>query len=192
MNYHSVEAFLHEPCLQQNPISAGFSKGGTHRLDMLHSCLISVTSLLDLFLTQPLTAYYALPAIELSSIGQALVTVFKLSMVDEPGWDLAYVRKTAKTPEYFDRMISNFEQVGAIIDQSQPEPCRNSFPTGCAMAMGKIRAVYKARIAAENAQNTTQEQTNMMMQDGFAYGDAIDWMDDVYWQELLNEGNFFQ
>ena len=193
MNYHSTEVFLYEPALQQSPIAVGFVKGEPHRLDMLHSCLTSAKSLLDLFLAQPLSVYFALSVIELSHIGQSLATIFKLAIVDEPGWDLAYVRKTVNTCDYFERIISNFDQVGGIIDQSQPEPCRNAFATGCANAMRKIKGVYEARIAAETAQNTSQEQTNSMGLDGMLNSDQmIDWMDDVYWQELLNDGNFIQ
>jgi hypothetical protein len=192
MTYHSTEIFLYDPALQQSPIAVGFVKGEPHRLDMLHSCLTSAQSLLASFLAQPLSIYFSLCVIELSHIGQSLATIFKLTMVDEPGWDLTYVRKTANTCDYFDLMISKFEQVGAIIDQSQPEPCRNSFPTGCSNAMRKIKGVYEARIAAETAQNTSQEQTNSIGLDGIINGDQIDWMDDVYWQELLNDGNFMQ
>ncbi|TVY19923.1 Transcriptional regulator WAR1 [Lachnellula arida] len=174
MNYHSTENFLYEPALQQSPIAVGFA-------------------LLDLFLTQPLSVYYTLTSIELSHLGQSMATIFKLSMIDEPGWDLTYVRKTVNPRDYFDRMINNFDQVGTVIDQSQPEPCRNSFPTGCANAMRKIRGVYEAKIAAETAQTTSQEQTNSLALDGMLNGDQmIDWMDDAYWQDLLNDGNFMQ
>ncbi|TVY27504.1 Transcriptional regulator [Lachnellula hyalina] len=193
MNYHSTEIFLFEPALQQSPVAVGFVKDEPHRLDMLHSCLTSSKALLDLFLTQPLSVYYTLTSIDLANLGQSMATIFKLSMVDEPGWDLTYVRKTINPRDYFDRMINNFEHVGRIIDQSQPEPCRHSFPTGCANAMKKIRGVYEARMAAETAQDTSQEQTNSLALDGLLNGDQmIDWMDDAYWQDLLNDGNFMQ
>jgi len=193
MNYHSTEIFLFEPALQQSPVAVGFVKDEPHRLDMLHSCLTSSKALLDLFLTQPLSVYYTLTSIDLANLGQSMATIFKLSMIDEPGWDLTYVRKTINPRDYFDRMINNFEHVGRIIDQSQPEPCRHSFPTGCANAMKKIRGVYEARMAAETAQDTSQEQTNSLALDGLLNSDQmIDWMDDAYWQDLLNDGNFMQ
>ena len=190
MTYHSTEIFLYEPALQQPPITVGFVKGEPHRLEMLNSCLTSAQSVLDFFLSLPLSAYFSLWLIELSNIGQALATIFKLAMVDEPGWDLTYVRKTVNPCDYFERMISKFAQVGVIIDESQPEPCRNSFPTGCSNVMRKIKEVYEAKIAAETTQNTSQEQTNSMGLDGIIMADPIDWMDDFYWQELLNDGNF--
>ncbi|TVY94178.1 Transcriptional regulator, partial [Lachnellula willkommii] len=175
------------------PYCRWFRKNEPHRLDMLHSCLTSAKALLDLFLTQPLSVYYTLTSIELSHLGQSMATIFKLSMIDEPGWDLTYVRKTVNPRDYFDRMINNFDQVGTVIDQSQPEPCRISFLTGCANAMRKIRGVYEAKIAAETAQTTSQEQTNSLALDGMLNGDQmIDWMDDAYWQDLLNDGNFMQ
>ncbi|TVY78222.1 Transcriptional regulator WAR1 [Lachnellula suecica] len=192
MNYHSTEIFLYEPCLQQHPIAIGFTMGDPQRIDMLHACFVSAKSLLDIFLGQPLSVYSSITVLELSHIGQGLVTFFKLSMVDEPGWDLAYVRKIIGAGEYWDRLISNFEQVGAVIDQSQPEPCRNSFPTGCSNAMRKIKGVYEAKIAAETAQNVSDEQAVSLGLDAMIYGDQIDWMDDVYWEEMLNDGNFLQ
>lgn len=186
MNYHSTEIFLYEVSLHANPISIGFNTGSSQRMDMLHACLVSAKSLLDLCLSQPLSTYHALSVIELSHIGQGLATVFKLSLIDVPGWDLSYVRKTISTCDYFDRLIGNLEQVGLFIDQSQPEPCRNSFPTGCANAMRRIKGVYEAKIAAEQARDS-------VVFEGMGIpADQMDWLDDSYWQELLNDGTFLQ
>lgn len=190
MTYHSIEIFLYEPSLQQNPIALGFRFGSSHRIDMLHACLESAKSLIELFLAYPLSAYFGLPVTELSHIGQAFATLFKLSMLDVPGWEVTYVRKMLVDADYFNRLISNFEQVGAVIDQSQPAPCRNSFPTGCAGAMRRVKALYDAKIGAEPTQTSEQEPPSSTVLEGVLHVDQMDWMDDVYWQELLNDTNF--
>lgn len=96
------------------------------------------------------------------------------------------MRKTISTCEYFDRLITNLDQVGTEIDQSQPEPCRNSFPTGCANAMRRIKGVYEAKVAAE------QERDTAILEGMGIMSDQMDWLDDAYWQELLNDGTFLQ
>ena len=96
------------------------------------------------------------------------------------------MRKTISTCDYIDRLINALEQVGSFIDQSQPEPCRNSFPTGCANAMRRIKGAYEAKIAAEQARDSVVFEGIGMP------GDQMDWLDDAYWQELLNDGTFLQ
>ncbi|RDL32382.1 uncharacterized protein BP5553_08838 [Venustampulla echinocandica] len=162
MNYRGIEIFLYKPALHSNPISIGFNTGNSQRMDMLHSCLVSAKSLLDPNLEQPLSVY------------------------NPPPPDLTYVLKTISTYDYFDRIIANLDKVGALIDQSLLELCRNPFPTGCANAMRRIKSVYEAKVAAEQARNS------VVFEGVGINGDQMDWLDDAYWQELLNDGTFLQ
>src|SRR4051794_20567879 len=98
MTYHSAEIFLYESSIY-NSFSPNFS---SQRIDMLYSCLLAAQSLLEVFIAQPLTSFYGFAVVNLSQIGQACSTLFKLSLVEEVGWDLAQIRQTVNLGGYLD------------------------------------------------------------------------------------------
>ncbi|KAF4615887.1 hypothetical protein G7Y89_g15228 [Cudoniella acicularis] len=195
MSYHTSMVFLYESSIQPssfptNPTSFNYT---SPRLDMLFICLQSCKSVLDLCLAEPLSSFRRLSSIQLSHVGHAISALFKLSLVEEPGWDLAEIRKTANVLEYFDRFIANFEQAGKEIDTMQRETCRDCFPTGCSRAMRRVKGVYESRAAAGGQLGDIgiEELATLPPPDG-TFPEQFDWVDDVYWQELLNDGNMWQ
>lgn len=116
----------------------------------------------------------------------------RLSLIDEPGWDLPHIRKTANLLDYFDHLISNFEEVGAAIDQNQREPCRMSLASGCAMAMKKVRGAYVVKEASASGPQPSQEQPGAGGIDTGINFEQFDWIDDGYWQELTGDMGVIQ
>ncbi len=63
-------------------------------------------SLLDAFLTLPLSVYHVVPVQNMSQVGFCLINLFKLTFAEDPGWDLAHVRETVNLASYFDHLVS--------------------------------------------------------------------------------------
>ena len=63
-------------------------------------------SLLDAVITLPLAAYHAFPFPNLPQVALGLFTLFKLAIVEDPGWDLVHVRETINLASYFDHLVS--------------------------------------------------------------------------------------
>ena len=119
-------------------------------------------------------------------MGVACSTLFKLSLVDEVGWDLAAIRTTVSFKEYFEKARINLEQVGLAIDHNQREPCKSSFYTSGAVKMRKIQMWYEAKIAKE-AQPTDgrpPEISDPLSMDNLGiYGDR-------FWEDFMIDGGF--
>ncbi|RDL40971.1 uncharacterized protein BP5553_00950 [Venustampulla echinocandica] len=190
--YHSAEVYIYQPSIHPSSHGVSFGTGNAQRLELLYACLISCKTLLDLYLALPLSVYYTVSIVELAEMGHGLTALSRLSLVEQPGWDLAHVRKTVNLLDYFGRLISNFEEVGAAIDQSQPEPCRMSLATGCALAMKRVRAVYEAKVAPESEPQPLQEQPGTAGMNISMNMEQFDWIDDAYWQELSSDMSFLQ
>jgi len=152
---------------------------------MLYSALISTKSLLDLFVSQPLVSYFGFCIPSLAQIGQALSTLFKLSVTDEVGWDLQHIRRTVNLSAYFDQLISRFEEAGAQIDNIQTSPCRESFQTAGAKAMARVKCWYEQKVALES-ESSLQPQLSMSGLDDLFAVNSFDYLDDAYWQELMD------
>lgn len=120
-------------------------------------------------------------------MGIACSTLFKLSLVDEVGWDLTNIRKNLPFKEYFEKSRINLEQVGLAIDQNQREPCKPSFYTSGALKMKKIQMWYEAKVAKESSQpidGRPPEISDPLAMDNLGiYGDR-------FWEDFMNDGGF--
>jgi hypothetical protein len=155
---------------------------------------MAAKSLLDNLYALPLSSYYGFSIITLSQLGYGLSTVFKLSFIEDPGWDLAHVRSTANLGQYFEHFIANFEQVGAQIDNSQPIPAKIAFCTGCSRAVGRIKGWYETRLAAETEEKQQEEQPGLTGLDDILGGENFQYWDQAFfqgdWEEIM--GDFMQ
>ncbi|CAG8954323.1 hypothetical protein HYFRA_00005946 [Hymenoscyphus fraxineus] len=182
--YYSVEVFLYEPIIQSNPPSFVFGNGNAQRLEMLSTCLLAVQKLLDLSIAQKVSRFAALSGPQLSFIGLGLSTLFKLSVVEQPGWDLAQVRQSVKIFDYFDHLIKQFEAVSVTADQLHPEPCKLSFSEGCGRALKRTKGVYETKMGVVSGANLVPEHEISGI-DGGLPSMEFDWIDDAYWQDMM-------
>jgi len=153
---------------------------------MFYACLMSCQTLLNSFIETPVSAYFGFSLMDLAHIGHSCSTLLKLSLVEEPGWDLAHVRQTVNAGYYLDQIASKFIQAGNAIDQIQNRVCSESFPTGCGRAMMRVKAWYETKISVETVQDppAPQAETNVM---GMGDTLSVDQMmlDDADWVEFV-------
>jgi hypothetical protein len=183
MNLHDSNVFLYGIALQK-VLFPDTAPG--QRLDLLYACLISCQTLLDEFVNMPVSSYLGFSLLELAHIGHCCSTLLKLSLVEEPGWDLMHVRQTVNAQYYFDQLSTKFIQAGNAIDQIQNRVCSESFPTGCGRAMLRVKAWYEAKLAAEAFQDAhvPQDETNTMDM-GAAFSIDQMMLDDADWLEFV-------
>jgi hypothetical protein len=169
----------------------------TQRLDMLYASLMSAKSFLDVFLTLPVSLCNSMSIVTLSQLGHAMSIAFKLSFIEVPGWDIAHVRSTVDMNSYFEQLISRFEQAGAQVDNSQAVPAKRSFCSGGALALGRVKGWYDARVAADAEKGRQEElQTGLTGMEDLLSGEKFDDFDDMYllgdwkWEDIM--GDFMQ
>jgi hypothetical protein len=189
MTYYSAEIFLYESSLY---VLSTPSTLTSQRIDMLYACLLSTKSLLDVIIAQPLSSYFGFSVTNLAEMGHACSTLFKLSLVEQAGWDLTHVRQTVNLVAYFDQLISNFEEAGATIDRAQRSPSKESFPTGCSRAMGRVKGWYEAKLALDLETQGHQNPTSVTGVDDMMNWNGFDYLDDSYWQEIMADMTFMQ
>jgi hypothetical protein len=190
LSYRSAEVYIYENGLQKAlfPTST-LDPTPSHRLDMLYACVISTKGLLDSYLMHP-SSFFEFSALDLGHLGHGLSTLLKLSVLDDPCWDLAYLRRTVDLVSYLNQLIEKFEAAAATLAALQLGPNKESFSRGCARAMKRVQNWYEARLAAEAAQNVSKEQNDAMQIDDMMGVDQFDYMNDVYWLELMGDAAF--
>lgn len=186
MASQSSEVCLYDLCLQKyvftNPLNL-------QRLDMLYACQVTTKMLLDTLAALPQSFFATLSTMSVTQLGHGLSTLFKLSMVEDIGWDLAQVRENADLRVYFNHFISVFGKAGAELDISMRGSCPESFPTLCSRSLAKIIGWYNSKLASDVQSAEMQEQTGGYV-DEFTGGPGLNYLDDFDWQEFM--GDFMQ
>jgi len=106
MSYYSVDVFLLDAAILEAMKTQTYNP---RRIDLRWSCFMASKSVLDTFLTVPLSNYHAIPYPMLCHVSFSLMNLFKHAFLEDPGWDLAYVRDTIKLESYFEILVSYHE-----------------------------------------------------------------------------------
>ena len=83
-------------------------------MDSLYACVESVKSWFETFFTVHPTAYIGFPFPIFSQLVRCLVTLYRLSALDDPAGDKKGVQKTADLLLILDQIINNMEQVSVL------------------------------------------------------------------------------
>lgn len=153
---------------------------GTHpsdRVDMLYACLVACQSYFDIFLALPSDVFFSLPLSTFAHMTLALATVFKLSLLDAPGWDLAHVRQRFDVALLPDKLITLFEDASRTIDPRQQTNGTDAF-SRCAQRFRHIKRWYDMKLSAESAPVHVDVEGGM---EGF----ERDFLQESYWQDLM-------
>ena len=109
---YSTELTINDVTLSQIPVVS--SHLNFQRLESLYACVESVKSWFKTFFTIPPGAYIGFPFSIFSQLVRCLITLYKLSTLDDPGWDKKGVQKTANLLLILDQVITNMEQVSIL------------------------------------------------------------------------------
>ncbi|KAJ5085829.1 hypothetical protein N7532_010600 [Penicillium argentinense] len=118
LHYYTAEIIIHEAALRDTP---SVTSPELHRLESLCACLQAAKSWFDTWLPIPGELYLGIPFTMYFQFSRALVTLYKLSTLDDPAWDRNMVRNTANILEILDRIAYNMKICASSFDVSAPE-----------------------------------------------------------------------
>ncbi|KAF7590249.1 hypothetical protein BBP40_003133 [Aspergillus hancockii] len=150
------------------------------RLDHLYACLNAVKAFFDLLLTVPTALLTSIALPDLIHMSHCLVTLFRLSTLDYPGWDKATVRDTvdiiAIAGDLADRLNEVAQTVGIYGEGAHGDPYSK-----LATTMLKLRGEWVSRLSDLEAMdmNTASELPSFNM-------DEWDFDSFLNWSEFLS------
>ncbi|PYH43049.1 transcription factor domain-containing protein [Aspergillus saccharolyticus JOP 1030-1] len=109
---YDTQTSLYEVALVNPPADEEMS---SQRLGHLYACLHVVRQFFDLFFTISPAEYTSLALPYLTQISHCLVTLFRLSTLDYPGWDKATVRGTVDLLDVANQIATRMGQVAAAV-----------------------------------------------------------------------------
>jgi hypothetical protein len=114
----TAEFIIHESALKD--VSSP-SSPELHRLESLCTCLHAAKSWFDVWITIPGGDYLGMPFTMYFQFSRALVTLYKLSTLEDPAWDKTMVRNTANILEILDRIAYGMKTCAESLNVNDEE-----------------------------------------------------------------------
>lgn len=114
-----AEVVIHEVAIETSSLP---NSPEMHRLESLCTCLQGCKSWLDIWLGISPDHHIGISFTVFYQFSRALVSLYKLSTLEDPAWDRNMVRNTANVLEILDRILYNLKKSSRILsDPDQPE-----------------------------------------------------------------------
>ncbi|GLI82001.1 hypothetical protein PoHVEF18_010399 [Penicillium ochrochloron] len=158
-----------------------------HRLESLYTSLHAAKSWLDLWLSVPTEKYMGVSFTIFFQFSRALVSLYRLSILEDPAWDKALVRNTANVLEYLDRMAYMMKKCADhLAVPHQPE--WNIFEKGKMMVQcikegwePKLMEVWYPNLPSNGVENTLDPPNPAILADILPMSGFDDaWMMEVF------------
>lgn len=117
----------------------------SQRLDHLYACLHVVKQFFDLFFTISPAEYTSLALPYLTQLSHCLVTLFRLSTLDYPGWDKAAVKDTVDILAIAEQIATRMGQVADAVGMRSEGAYGDPF-SKLGMMMQKLRSEWVVRL----------------------------------------------
>ena len=145
-HFYITELSINEIALSRAPVIS--NNPDFHRFEYFYGCLNSIKSWFDVLFKIPPADYIGFPFPIFSQIAQCLITLFKLSMLDDPGWDRKMVQNTANVLLILDQLSHSLLQVPSCAGL-ESDPIEGDVFTRTAKVSESIRQVWEAKLAVE-------------------------------------------
>ncbi|PHH77563.1 hypothetical protein CDD82_3459 [Ophiocordyceps australis] len=140
--FHHVETHIHSIGLFTNQKIPAAS-----RIASMHACALAAKAWYDNYLDTHLTEALGLPFTVYVSMSRTQVTLYKLTVLEDPAWDKEILRSTANLLDLLDALIAKFQKLADVwndVVQTENEGC--TFGKGVVM-MQRIRDFWEPTLS---------------------------------------------
>ncbi len=150
---YSTELTINEIALSQAPIITTYPN--FEQLKCLYACIESIKSWFEVFFAIPPIAYIAFPFSIFSQLVHCLVTLYRLSTLNDPAWDKSGVQKTADLLLILDHVINNMEQVTILAGLDNSDSTEGDVFSRTAKMFRSIRLGWEAKLGPDDLMVST-------------------------------------
>jgi hypothetical protein len=119
------------------------------RLELLYACLESVGNFFESFLEIPPASYWNFSIVHFAQLGYALAMLQRLSIFEDPTWDLHYVAEKVNLLRIVDHLCNRMEEA-ARFGGTEPLNTSESISSfeRTAAKLRKLRPMFEAQMAS--------------------------------------------
>ena len=154
----------------------------------LDRVLQSINSWFDIFFTITPAAYIDFPFSIFSQLIRCLITIYRLTTLDDPSWDKNGVWKTVDPLLIIHRVINNLEQVAILAGLDNSDSHERDAFSRAAQMFGALRPGWETKLAQGDLLATPLQQSSDETFPLGAFG--VESFDDDWFMDLLLSPNY--
>ncbi|KAI0123495.1 hypothetical protein BJ170DRAFT_713751 [Xylariales sp. AK1849] len=179
---HSIETIIFELAMFQQPSTSFYKSFDYKRREYLQACLVSTKAFLDLFLSIDVGDYPGLSFAVMVQFSHSVQALYRLSLLEDPGWDRSLVRQQADVVDYLEQTAVKMDLVHQVGDFASNGP-EGSLFARAAIALKLTIPTWAATLEQVGAVTTphpsgagAEETQDPMLMD---FGDDT-WLTDIF------------
>lgn len=189
MKFHVVGMYLHEIGFQ----ISNKDDDSLLRPELLYNCLLSSKSFFDTLFSMPATTFITYTYVPWAHLIHALAVLSKLSLLEEPDWDLVQVRQTLDFAVVVDGVLALIKELEAEMIQPR-DALRFGMLARIASQMVHLKERYFCRLgilerrlaSPPGAISVLTQVQDVGLHDKFFEG-----LDESFWQDIFVDWNAF-
>lgn len=156
---------------------------------MLHGCLVACQKFFQVYLAIPTENLVGHSMVDFGRMSHALATLFKLSLLELPGWTLEHVQQIANISVIMGELIQKLESTLQPIANYTPgtEP-NDAFNQGARRLRG-VKEWLDTKFAMAGSGFERQQQQGMELSalglEAFDMGNPFCFLNEASWQEIM-------
>ena len=188
-HFYSTELTINEIVLSRMPIAS--DQTNFRQIERLYGCTESIKSWFEVFFTIPPIAYIGFPFSVFSQLVRCLITLYRLSTLDDPAWDKHSVRNTANLLAIFDQVVNNMEQVATLAGHDNNDSIGEDVFSRTAKMFRAIRPGWEAKlIGLEDPTATTLPTPPSASDTPLPLDFPMEQLDDAWLMDLFLTPNY--
>lgn len=134
--YHTELSLYEVGLLRRGELSDG---PGFHRVDTFYACLHATKSWFDIFTNLGPDGYIGLSISTFTQLAHCIITLYRLSTVDDPAWNLILVREIADFSLILDQVINSMTGLKWVASPEFGESSQDDIITSTSQRLQRIK-----------------------------------------------------
>ena len=184
IHYHDAEIHLYEQSMHKSPVTS-YGSYSIQQVDMLHSCLVACQSSFQIILTMSSQNFVTLSIHDFGRVGHAISTLFKLSVLEVPGWDQEHVRQTVDISVIIEQLVRRLDSALKPTETHPTSDANDAFSQG-ARRLERFKDWFSSKFTTLDSglQNQSQGMFTSLELEAFDTRGPLSFMDEAFWLEI--------
>jgi hypothetical protein len=168
------------------PPVTSYGSYSIQQVDMLHSCLVACQLSFQIILTISSQNFVSLSMLDFGRMSHAISTLFKLSVLDVPGWDREHVRQTIDISVILEQCVRRLDSALKPTETPSTSHSNDAF-SQAARRLERFKDLVgsKSTMLDSGLQNQLQGMFTASELEAFDARGPLSFMDEAFWLEIM-------
>jgi hypothetical protein len=170
--------------MHKSPVTS-YGSYSIQQVDMLHSCLVACQLSFQIILTISSQNFVTLSVHDFGRLSHAISTLFKLSVLEVPGWDREHVRQTADISVLLEQLARRLDSALKPTG-THPTSLSNDAFSQAARRLERFKDLFNSKFTTLDSglQNQSQGMFTASELEAFDMHGPLSFLDEAFWLQI--------